>query len=167
MQRHLYRGLGVAMVLWGLGACASTQPQVDIDATAATLDFGDYRSVTLMTKAWEAQNAKRYPQAVAFTREIVTRYAAEARRMNRASKGFEVGDAAHELWALNDVGTALFVMGEAYEKLGLLGEAAAAFDRLGAEFNYAQCWDPKGWFWRPAEGAKDRARELRLKASAR
>jgi hypothetical protein len=28
------------------------------------------------------------------------------------------------------------------------------------EFSYAQCWDPQGWFWKPAEAAAEKVDDL-------
>ena len=63
-------------------------------------------------------------------------------------------DNIFQYWALNDVGTALFILGEAYRNAGQYEEAAQAYKKLINEYFYAQCWDPKGWFWKPAEAAE-------------
>ena len=57
-------------------------------------------------------------------------------------------------WALNDVGTALYIQGEASQRQGKLSEAKESFQELVENYYYAQCWDPRGWFWTPAEAAQ-------------
>ena len=81
--------------------------------------------------------------------------------MNAEMTEFATSDKAAEKWALNDVGTSLFIMGTAYAELKMYGEAAQSFETLADDYGYAQCWDPKGWFWRPSEGARDKAQRYR------
>lgn len=56
-------------------------------------------------------------------------------------------------WALNDVATCYFIMGQALAKLGRIDDAKEAY-RGAQKFPYARTWDPS-WegFWSPAEGA--------------
>ena len=63
-------------------------------------------------------------------------------------------------WALNDVGTSLFILGEAYRQSDNKEEASKAYKQLIDEYFYAQCWDPNGWFWKPAEAAQQKLGEL-------
>ncbi len=135
-----------------------------VAVSAAELDFGDYTSSTLTTKAWGALDEKNHAAALAYTRECVRRYADEGRRMNASMTAFAPSSRAFEKWALNDVGTSLFIMGKAYAEMEMYAEAAAAYEQLIKDFSYAQCWDPKGWFWRPAEVAAELAKEYRSRA---
>ncbi len=73
----------------------------------------------------------------------------------------------HRYWALNDVATAYFIQGEAYRKKGEAAKAREAFQKIIDEFSYGQCWDPKGWFWKPAEGAANRLNSLEEDADFR
>lgn len=155
-------GLFVALLC---GACSTTSTtKVDdagIDAAAARLDFGDYTSATLTLKAWEALADKDYLGVFAYTRECIKRYGEEGRAMNASLSGFASASEAKKYWALNDVGTCLFIAGRAYASLKMYEEAAVAFETLAADYAYCQCWDPKGWFWHPADGAADEARQHR------
>jgi hypothetical protein len=63
-------------------------------------------------------------------------------------------------WALNDVGTALYIRGEALRLADKPAEAKEAFEKLVKEFFYAQTWDPQGWFWKPAEAAQQKLDEM-------
>ena len=65
-------------------------------------------------------------------------------------------DQIFKYWALNDVGTAYFIQGEAYRAAGMNKEAIAAYKKVISDYSYSQCWDIGGWFWKPAEGAKPR-----------
>jgi len=59
-------------------------------------------------------------------------------------------------WALNDVGTCLFIKGEAYRNAGDAEEAKKAYKKLVDSFYYAQAWDSAGFFWKPAEAAQQK-----------
>lgn len=132
-----------------------------VAGAATELDYGDFTSSTLTTKAWGALAEKDHAAVLAYTQECVRRYADEGRRMNAKMSGFAPSSRAFEKWALNDVGTSLFIMGKAYAEMEMYAEAAEAYEQLVKDFGYAQCWDPKGWFWRPAEVAAPLAKEYR------
>jgi hypothetical protein len=135
----------------GCGATAVTER--DIEAATATVDFGDYSSSTLTAGAWQARAEKDYPKLFAYTRECVELYGEEGKRMNAAMTDYEPFESAAEKWALNDVGTCLFIMAEAYVDLKMYPDAVKAYRTLAEDYTYAQCWDPRGWYWRPAQNA--------------
>lgn len=60
---------------------------------------------------------------------------------------------------LNDVGTSYFIKATALENLDRIEEAREAY-RGAQEFPHARTWDPGGWFWSPADAARDRLAEL-------
>ena len=77
---------------------------------------------------------------------------AEAPPLGQVSE--EQKEAIFSNWALNDVGTCYFIVGQALAKLGRVDDAKVAYQ--GAErFPYARTWAPsgKGSFWSPAEAA--------------
>ncbi len=121
-------------------------------------DFGDNRSVTLVTKAWQALGANDLEAVLAYTNRCIELYSGEAQKMQSSLTTYPTGSNAEifSYWALNDVATALFIQGDAYRKAGRKEEAQKAFQTLMDHYSYGQCWDPKGWFWKPAEGAKER-----------
>ena len=120
---------------------------------AEGLDYGDFASVTLQVKAWEALGEGRYEDAVKYTEKCVEMYADEARQMQLSLSAKAPKERVHDYWALNDVGTSYFIRGEALMKLKKDDEALAAYKTLVSDFSYAQAWDPKGWFWAPADAA--------------
>lgn len=146
------------IVLATLSACllGCATPDVsdeNIRAVAQELDYGDYSSATLVGKAWKAFKKKDYPEIFGYTNKCVELHGDEGKRMNATLTGFAPSDTAAQLWALNDVGTCLFIMAHAYEELERYPDAVQAYRSLATDYNYAQCWDSKGWFWRPADGA--------------
>jgi pyruvate carboxylase len=133
----------------------------DIQARAQTLDFGDSSSATLAGKAWQASDGKDYPALFAYTQKCVELYGAEGKRMNDALTAFEPPDRAAKQWALNDVGTCLFIMANAYVELEMYPEAVETYKTLANDYKYSQCWDPKGWFWHPAANADMKAEQYK------
>lgn len=119
-------------------------------------NFGDERSTTLVTKAWEALEKNNAPEAILYANKCIKLYAQQAHSMQGSLQDFPSGsnDNVFRYWALNDVGTALFILGEAYRSTGQYEEEAQSYKILINEYSYAQCWDPKGWFWKPAAVAE-------------
>lgn len=123
-------------------------------------DFGDHSSSTLTTKAWNALGAQNYDDALACINKCLELYEGKALEMQAALKEYAPADSAAKMWALNDVGTCLFIKGELLVKKGDLKSAKEAYQRVFKEFKFAQTWDTKGWFWKPAEAAKQKFVEL-------
>ena len=74
-------------------------------------------------------------------------------------------EAVQALWALNEVGSCYFLQGKAYEQLKKPELALESYRKLVNELPYAQCWDPGGWFWKPAKAAQKRIAALENKKS--
>jgi hypothetical protein len=51
---------------------------------------------------------------------------------------------------LNDVTTCFLIKGRSAENLGRKDAAKQAYVSV-TKYKHARCWDPKGWFWSPAE----------------
>ena len=129
------------------------------------LDFGDHSSATITTKAWEALTAKKYANAIDYAKKCIELYEKQAVEMQKELKApVPEGDkeAISKKWALNDVGTCLFIMGQALEKQDKNTDAVASYKKLREKVAFAQCWDPQGWFWKPADAAKERLTALEL-----
>ncbi|OGX22105.1 MAG: hypothetical protein A2Y03_08950, partial [Omnitrophica WOR_2 bacterium GWF2_38_59] len=118
---------------------------------AMAYNFGDFRSVTLTTKAWEALNQKDTEAVLAYTNKCLELYAEQAIKMQSELTDYPQGkqDEIFSYWALNDVATSLFIQGEAYRRADMKEEAKAVYKKLMTEFTYGQAWDTNGWFWKP------------------
>ncbi|MBT3570575.1 MAG: hypothetical protein HN494_17130, partial [Opitutae bacterium] len=66
---------------------------------------------------------------------------------------------------LNEVGTCLMLKGDALRQKGDLNGATATYELLLRDYQYAQVWDPKGWFWKPAESARKNLAKLKTAAT--
>ena len=62
---------------------------------------------------------------------------------------------------MNDVGTCYFIRGEffKYNKKNWQ-KAIESYQTLIDKYPFTQYWDPRGWYWRPAEIAKDEIRKI-------
>lgn len=138
-------------------------------APAFAVDFGDSSSATLTSKAWAASNGKA-DDALACVDQCIKLYEAEALKMQAAltaaggKPANEAREATSARWALNDVGTCLFIKGNLLLAKGDKEGAKAAYAKLAKTMPDAQCWDTKGWFWGPAAAAKQKLVELELDA---
>ena len=120
---------------------------------AEGLDYGDYKSVTLQVKAWDALGDGKYEDAVKYTEKCSELYEEKAREMQASLNGKPSSDKTHDYWALNDVGTCYFIRGEALTKLRKYAEAVEAYKVVRDDLYYSQAWDPQGWFWSPSDAA--------------
>ena len=133
------------------------------EPTEDGLDYGDYKSVTLQVKSWDALGEGKYEDAVKYTEKCAELYEEEARKMQASLSAKPSSDVVNDYWALNDVGTCYFIRGEALTKLKKNTEALAAFKVVGDELYYSQAWDPKGWYWAPADAAYPKIEMLEAK----
>lgn len=119
-------------------------------------------SSALTTKAWVSLEQKNYPaarQAIARCQKL---YGAEAEKMQASLRALPNKETAPQYWALNDVGTCLFILGKVAEAEGSKKEALSAYQKVVSSFGYAQCWDKGGWYWQPGVAAKERIAALTL-----
>jgi tetratricopeptide (TPR) repeat protein len=147
---------------WFWKPAAAAKEKLDMMAAGVNWDFGDYSSSQLVQKAWAALAANDLKAVEAYANKTVGLYAGKAKDMQASLKEYpwESKEKTFSYWALNDVGTALFILGEAYQNAGKKDEAAKEYKRVINEFFYAQCWDPGGWFWKPSEAAQQKLGEL-------
>ncbi|MBN1522478.1 MAG: tetratricopeptide repeat protein [Candidatus Aureabacteria bacterium] len=119
------------------------------------VDFGNMTSETLISRAWESLGAGKYRDVEIYVNKCLEIYGEKAREMQASLSDYAEDGKEFDYWALNDVGTCLFILGRAYYIQGKNEEAKKTFNEIIEKYTYAQSWDPQGWFWRPSEGAKD------------
>ncbi|MBI4341246.1 MAG: hypothetical protein HY598_03070, partial [Candidatus Omnitrophica bacterium] len=117
-------------------------------------DFGDYTSETLTVKAWKALDANDHKGVELYTKKCLELYEADAKQQQASLTEFAPKDNVFNYWALNDVATCYFILGQSLLAQKRLPEAKAAYERVVNDFSFAQCWDPKGWFWQVAKAAR-------------
>jgi tetratricopeptide (TPR) repeat protein len=126
------------------------------------LDFGDMTSLAIVRQMWKANADGKLAEVIGYAMKLNSLYAEEAVRMQKSLNDFAAPPAEniHKYWALNDVATGMFILGEAYGKAGMKDEAIRAYSKVISDYGYAQCWDESGWFWKVAEGAQQRILDL-------
>jgi tetratricopeptide (TPR) repeat protein len=136
--------------------------KLDMMEKGLDLDFGDMSSAAIAKGAWAALAKKDLPAVKAYVEKNIQLYGQKAKEMQASLKEFpwESPEKIFSFWALNDIGTSLFILGSAYRDAGNKDEAVATFKKLVNEFYFSQCWDPQGWFWKPAEAAQQQIIEL-------
>ncbi len=147
---------------------ASPAPAVPA-AGAEKPDFGDFKSSTLTGKAWKAMESGNLDLVKAYTQKCIDSFGKQAETMQAgmtAPPDTSDKEKTHANWALNDVGTCYFILGQALEKSGDKKGALDAYKTLVDKFGYAECWDPKGWFWKPADAAKGKLKALEFDAAS-
>lgn len=137
---------------------SGSAPSATAPRVKAPINFGDYRSSTLATKAWAALAQNDIESVLAYTNKCISLYSAQAKKMQAGMKGYATGakEEIFKYWALNDVATCYFIQGQAYQKANMKEEAKEAYDKILTDYSFGQTWEVKGWFWKPAAAAKEK-----------
>jgi len=132
---------------------------------ATAQDFSDNTSSSLTSQAWNALNSGDHAMVIAYTDKCIELYLTQAIEMQSILSSLPQGNQEDvaKYWALNDVGTCLFIKGKSLLNHGDKVSAQTAFQMLVKQLSYAQCWDSNGWFWSPAEAAKKELERLQVK----
>ncbi len=125
------------------------------------LYYGDMTSNFLVQQMWQALHDKNTAAVIGYDLKLEHLYTDEARDMEKSLQDYPTGSNAEifKYWALNDVATGVFILGEAYRLEHKYDDAIKAYNRVVNNYHFAQCWDPQGWFWRPAEAAQQKIAE--------
>ncbi|MDP8212887.1 MAG: tetratricopeptide repeat protein [Candidatus Zapsychrus exili] len=147
---------------WFWKPAEASRDQLKIIETGLVLDFGNSSSSFLVGQAWKSLHNNAHDAVVIYVKKALELYEGEAKNMQDSLTEYpwESNDKILTYWALNDIGTALFILGESYKKVEDREGAREAYKKLINDFYYAQCWDPKGWFWKPAEVAQQALEDL-------
>ncbi len=130
--------------------------QTQSAGAAGGYDFGDFKSETLVGKAWNALTSKDYAAVEAYAGKCISLYEERAMQQGASLTALPSKEKTFTYWALNDVATAYFILGQARLAQGRAKEAQEAFNTVVTKFPLAQAWDPKGWFWKVADAATDK-----------
>ena len=134
----------------------AAKAKIKMIASGSTVDFGDYKSATLIAKAWQALADEDLDSVLTYADKCRELYGEEAKKQQGNLLDYVTGTNGDVFanWALNDVATCLFIEGEMYRQVNMEDEAKVVYQKLINEYTYGQCWDPSGWFWKPAEAAE-------------
>ncbi|MCM8796568.1 MAG: hypothetical protein NC923_01600 [Candidatus Omnitrophica bacterium] len=111
----------------------------------------------LIVKAWMAKGEGKFEETLQYTDQVIQLYKEQADKEQNSLKGFPVNRPDIEaVQALNDVGAAYFIQGEAWRDIKKDNEEALkAFRTVVNNYCYAQAWDPRGWFWKVAKASRE------------
>lgn len=123
---------------------------------------GPDSSSALTKQAWEALNQKDYRKARQAAQKCRTLYGAQALNMQKALRALPGKDTASRQWALNDVGTCSFILGQVAEAENKQQEAVSAYREIVEKYGFAQCWDLQGWYWQVSSAAQERLAAITL-----
>jgi hypothetical protein len=121
---------------------------------AGRYDFSDSSHWNLTVSAWESLAQKDFEGVSAYANKCLELYEPKAKEMALGMKSFSRPGHEDDFALVNDVATSHYIMGEAYMKLERTGDAMKEFAYVIGAYPYAQCWDPKGWFWKISEVSK-------------
>jgi len=126
----------------------------------------------LTQMAWDSFNKDDYRKTIDYAEKCINEFKGSADREQKELEDLKtpqppkgsVSEQDKEIilkrGLLNDVATCFFIKGYSYEKLNQTDEAKKAYSSASF-YTYARCWDPNGFFWIPAEAAKDRMSQLK------
>ena len=140
---------------------SSAEPAVPIGADTNTVYLKPARSAPgvssamLAQQAWKALEKEQYDQAIKLADQCEERFGTQAQKQQGMLKALPSPDKAFSYAALNDVATCLYIKGKALQGFRRYEEAKSVFQAVIREYRFAQCWDPKGWFWKVAGAAQD------------
>ncbi len=120
----------------------------------AKYDFSDSSHWNLTISAWEHLAEKDFDGVSAYALKCIELYEEKALLMARGMTTFLRFGHEDDCALVNDVATAHYIIGEALMKQGKNDEAIKEFNYTIENYPYAQCWDPKGWFWKVAQISK-------------
>ena len=114
-------------------------------------DFSDLSNWNLTVSAWEQLAEKNYEGVFVYANKCLELYEEEAKKQAKEMRRFAGLGHEDDHAVVNDVATCHYIMGEAYMREGKFDEAIKEFNIPIKEYPFAQCWDPKGWFWKVKE----------------
>jgi tetratricopeptide (TPR) repeat protein len=126
------------------------------------VEIEEYTSEYLVRKAWETLGSNKFDAVVIYANKCIALYEQEAQKQQESLTSYAPKDQVFNYWALNDVGTAYFILGEVYFKKQHWKEAVEAYRTCVDKYLYAQCWDPngEGWFWKPSVAARGKLNKI-------
>jgi len=134
---------------------AQTRQGVDIGRRETKeYDFSDESAAALTAKAWEALNNKDKGGVTAYTSKCITLYEDKAKDQEALLDDFAPSGSEAKYEYLNNVAACYFIRGELYKHFKDWKEAKAAYEKVVNNFFFAQYWDPRGWWWKPADISK-------------
>jgi len=156
--------VAVAGVSAGVGPVLKEIPTEQIPdfgrREATEYDLGDSSSDTLTVKAWEALSKKDERGVLLYTGRCIELYSEQAKTQGAGLTNYPSQNNMEMFKQMNDLGACYFIRGEFFKYKKDWQKSTEAYQTLIDEYPFAQYWDPRGWYWKPAEIAKDEIRKI-------
>jgi len=131
---------------------ADIKEGVDIGRREAReYDFSNESSGALTAKSWEALNKEDEQAVLAYTSRCIELYGEDAKDQEAKLLDFALSGSEADYEALNNVAVSYFIRGEFYKHKKAWKESRKNYKKVIDSFYFAQCWDPRGWWWKPSE----------------
>jgi len=111
-------------------------------------------------KGWSLRGAKKYSQVYELVEDCIDKFSQEADTLSKSLRDFPAEAKITSYQAMNDIAECYFIKAESLRDQGKLEEAAETFQIIVDKYPFAQSFDPRGWFWKIAEAAKDAICEI-------
>ncbi len=108
----------------------------------------------MVRKAWEMLAQKDYEGVIAYVDKGISFYGKKAREEQASLKDYASAGHEDRYETLNSVGVFYFIKGEALMAREEWDKARECFKTIINQYWFSQYWDPKGWYWKPAEISK-------------
>lgn len=111
--------------------------------------------VDLLFLARKAKDEGSFDACYAAVAEAMERFGAEALREQKGLKEFPPPEQTDSYKTLNNIAQCQFIKAEALKKERKIKDAIAAFGVIVSDYSFAQAWDPRGWYYKLAEVARE------------
>ena len=151
-----------------LAVCFAAEPPKDTKPATPAIQPGH---LELTLKAWEAHEKNNHAEALKAAEKCITAFEAPAAKLQEKFEKEKVTTPVGEVSAeekkaiegngvLNDVAACQIIRGLSLVALKKNDDARSAF-KAAEKLSHARVWDPQGWFWSPAEKAKEELENLK------
>lgn len=121
----------------------------------------------LVTLTRKAKDKSEFEKVYAYVEDGLNRFGSEASREQSSLTEVPPTDQIDSYKTLNNVALLFFIKGEALKKEGKIDDSIKAFQTVIDDYPYSQAFDPRGWYFKLADTAKeaiDRMKGIDLKA---
>jgi len=127
---------------------------------AKEYDFTDESSSALTVKGWESLNKKDEQVLLAYTSRCIELYTEEARDQEAMLDDFAPAGSEAAYESLNNIAACYFMLGEFYKYKKDWEKSRENYKKVVDKFYFAQYWDPRGWWWKPANISEDEIEKI-------
>lgn len=115
----------------------------------------------LIEKAWEAHGKSDIGKTLEWTNKCIELYKSAADSQQK-SLSVMPAEGTPGLQELNDVAVAYFIQSEIFMRDQEWGKAKERFQLITDNYPYSIAWDPRGWYWKVGEVAKQSIEKISL-----